>query len=547
MSAFLAVKNDAFHRLLPHHSQLALTTSTLAAFLALVLQLLDAHHARAAESNARPNIVVIMADDLGYGDVSCYGATALKTPHIDQLAAEGRRFTSGYCSASTCTPTRYSLLTGTYAFRGKRTGIAPPNAPAIIKPGTETIASILKRAGYATGVIGKWHLGLGGEQGPDWNGELKPGPLEIGFDTCFLLPTTNDRVPQVYVQDHRVPNLDPADPLWVGTKKPSPDHPTGITHRKTLKMDWSHGHNSTIHNGISRIGFYTGGHAARFRDEDLADKWVEKSNEFIEKHKNRPFFLFFSSHDIHVPRIPHERFQGKTSLGFRGDAIVELDWCVGELMKTLDRLNLAESTLVVFCSDNGPVLDDGYKDGAIEKIGLHRAAGPYSGGKYSVYEGGTRTPFITRWKGRIQPGQSEQLVCTIDLAASCAALTSQSLPDDACLDSFNVLGALLGEQDARGRDHLVQQDNGNHGNYGFRVGEWKLHRHDKTSARNVVVESKLANKKVPKFQLFNLAEDAAEKTNVIDKHPEVAGQLKARLAGILKDGRSRPVNTSPRP
>lgn len=487
-----------------------------------------------------PNVVVIMADDLGYGDVSCYGASSLSTPNIDRLAAEGLRFTSGYCSASTCTPTRYSLLTGTYAFRGKRTGIAPPNAPAIIKPGTKTVASILQRAGYATGVIGKWHLGLGGEAGPDWNGELNPGPLEIGFDTCFLLPTTNDRVPQVYVHDHRVPNLDPADPLWVGNKKPSPDHPTGISHRDTLKMDWSHGHNATIHNGISRIGFYTGGHAARFRDEDLADKWVEKSTEFIEQHQDKPFFLFFSSHDIHVPRIPHERFQGKTSLGFRGDAIVELDWCVGELMKTLDRLKLAENTLVVFCSDNGPVLDDGYQDGAIEKNGQHRAAGPYSGGKYSVYEGGTRTPFITRWKGRIAPGVSDELVCTIDLAASLAALTEQPLPEDACLDSFNVLGALLGEQDGEGRDHLVQQDNGSSGTFGLRSGSWKLHQYKKKSARNVVVERQLENSKVSEYQLFDLENDPAEKNNVIEQNPQVASRLKQQLSDIIDQGRSRP-------
>ncbi len=497
-----------------------------------------------------PNVIVIMADDLGYGDVSCYGATALQTPNIDALAEEGVRFTNGYCSASTCTPTRYSLLTGTYAFRGKRTGIAPPNSPAIIKPGTETIASILKRAGYTTGVIGKWHLGLGGAGGPDWNGDLKPGPLEIGFDTCFLLPTTNDRVPQVYVHDHRVPNLDPADPLWVGddqpsadqpsADQPSADHPTGLTHRDTLKMDWSHGHNSTIHNGISRIGFYTGGHAARFRDEDLADKWVEKSIEFIEQHKDEPFFLFFAAHDIHVPRIPHERFQGRTSLGFRGDAIVELDWCVGELMKTLDRTNLSENTLVVFCSDNGPVLDDGYQDGAIEKIGGHRAAGPFSGGKYSVYEGGTRTPLITRWKGRIKPRTSDEIVCTIDLAACLAALTEQALPTDACLDSFDTLDALLGEEGAKGREHLVQQDNGNSGTYGLRVGNWKLHRYDRKSARNVTVEAPLANTQVPQFQLFNLDDDPAEKTNVVDEHPDVASQLKNQLAEIIQQGRSRP-------
>ncbi|MEE3055420.1 MAG: arylsulfatase, partial [Planctomycetota bacterium] len=472
------------------------------------LLLLQACLLQAAET--RPNILVIMADDLGYGDVSCYGATELSTPHIDQLAREGIRFTSGYCSASTCTPTRYSMLTGTYAFRRKGTGIAPPSAPAVIKPGTETVASILQRADYETAVIGKWHLGLGGEKGPDWNGDLKPGPLEIGFDTCFLLPTTNDRVPQVYVHDHRVPNLDPKDPLWVGRKKPSPDHPTGRTHRDTLKMDWSHGHNATIHNGISRIGFYTGGHKARFRDEDLADKWVEKSIEFMEENKDKPFFLFFSSHDIHVPRMPHERFHGKTKLGFRGDAIVQLDWCVGELMKALDRLKLAEKTLVIFCSDNGPVLDDGYKDGAVEKNGKHRAAGPYAGGKYSVYEGGTRTPFITRWKGRISSGTSDEMVCTIDLPASLAALSAQAVPEGACLDSFNILDVLLGKKDARGRDHLVQQNNGNNGTYALKVGDWKLHRYDRKTARNKVVEKKLANTKVPRYLLFNLAEDRRE-------------------------------------
>lgn len=486
-----------------------------------------------------PNVIVIMADDLGFGDVSCYGATALETPHIDRLASEGLRFTDGYCSASTCTPTRYSFLTGTYAFRGERTGIAPPNAPAIIQPGTDTIASVLKHAGYQTAVIGKWHLGLGGPEGPDWNGALKPGPLEIGFDTCFLLPTTNDRVPQVYVHDHDVPNLDPADPLWVGTKKPSEDHPTGITHRETLKMDWSHGHNSTIHNGISRIGFYTGGHAARFRDEDLADKWVEKSIEFIEEHRERPFFLFFASHDIHVPRMPHERFQGQTKLGFRGDAIVELDWCVGELMKTLDRLDIADDTLVVFCSDNGPVLDDGYKDGAVENNGDHRAAGPFSGGKYSVYEGGTRTPFITRWKGKISPGVSDEVVCTIDLLASLANLTGQAVPQDAALDSIDVLGALLGDPQATGRTSLVQQDNGSRGTFGYRSGKWKLHRYDRKSARNVVVEQRLENTPVPKYMLFNLETDPAEKHNLIDQHPDIADRLQQELATIIEGGRSR--------
>ncbi len=485
----------------------------------------------------KPNLIVIMADDLGYGDISCQGAKTYQTPHIDRLAAEGLRFTSGYCTASTCTPTRYSLLTGVYAFRTKGTGIAPPSAPAIIQPGAATLPAMLRSAGYATAVIGKWHLGLGGPDGPDWNAEITPGPLDIGFDHCFLLPTTNDRVPQVYLQDRHVLGLDPADPIRVYQKKPSEDHPTGITHRDTLKMDWTHGHNQTIHNGISRIGFYTGGEKARFRDEDLADEWVKRSIAWIESQKDTPFFLFFASHDPHVPRMPHERFQGLTPHGFRTDSIVQLDWCVGEISAALDRLGLAENTLVVFCSDNGPVMDDGYADGALEKVGDHRAAGPFKGGKYSVYEGGTRTPFITRWKGTIAPGVSDEVVATIDLFASLAALTGAAVPEGAATDSVNVLDALLGVDGAEGRGELVVQDNGASGNFGFRSGKWKLVRHDKGKARNVVVESLLANTDVPKFQLHDLEADPGETRDLLEHQPELAVKLKKRLEEIVAAGK----------
>lgn len=485
----------------------------------------------------KPNLIVIMADDLGYGDISCQGAKTYQTPHIDRLAAEGLRFTSGYCTASTCTPTRYSLLTGVYAFRTKGTGIAPPSAPAIIQPGAATLPAMLRSAGYATAVIGKWHLGLGGPDGPDWNAEITPGPLDIGFDHCFLLPTTNDRVPQVYLRDRHVLGLDPGDPIRVYQKKPSEDHPTGITHRDTLKMDWTHGHNQTIHNGISRIGFYTGGEKARFRDEDLADEWVKRSIAWIESQKDTPFFLFFASHDPHVPRMPHERFQGLTPHGFRTDSIVQLDWCVGEISAALDRLGLAENTLVVFCSDNGPVMDDGYADGALEKVGDHRAAGPFKGGKYSVYEGGTRTPFITRWKGTIAPGVSDEVVATIDLFASLAALTGAVVPEGAASDSVNVLDALLGLDGAEGRGELVVQDNGASGNFGFRSGKWKLVRHDKGKARNVVVESLLANTDVPKFQLYDLEADPGETRDLLEHQPELAVKLKKRLEEIVAAGK----------
>jgi len=486
----------------------------------------------------KPNVLIIMADDLGYGDVSCNGFSAVETPNIDRVASEGLRFTNGYSSASTCTPTRYSLLTGTYAFRVKGTSVAAPNAPALIQPGTPTVASLLKQQGYSTAVIGKWHLGLGAGK-PDWNGELKPGPLEIGFDHCLLLPTTNDRVPQVYVENHRVRNLDPADPLWVGEKKPSKDHPTGRTHRETLKMDWSHGHNGTIHNGISRIGFYTGGMKARFRDQDLADEWVKESNKWIEANKDHPFFLYFAGHDIHVPRAPHERFVGKSGLGPRGDSILEFDWCVGELMKTLDRLDLAEKTLVIVCSDNGPVLNDGYKDQAVELLGQHKPAGPYSGGKYTVLEGGTRTPFITRWKGHINPGTSEQLVSTVDLPVSLAALVGQSVPADGCLDSFNVLDVLLGKPGAKGRDYILQQDNRG-ASFALRVGDWKFI-HNEARGRS----AKEAKSQGRGNQLFDLAKDPAEKIDLATDQPAEFKRLQTLLDQIISGDRTRPLIPEP--
>ncbi len=479
----------------------------------------------------QPNVVLIMIDDLGYGDIGCYGATAVKTPNLDRLAAEGLRFTSGYAAASTCTPTRYATLTGMYAWRQPGTGIAPPNATALIQPGTETLASIMKRAGYATGVVGKWHLGLGAKPEPQWNDELNPGPLEIGFDYCFLMPTTGDRVPCVYVENHRVVELEADDPITVTRKNPD-GQPTGITHRDTLKMDWSHGHNSTIVNGISRIGFMTGGHKARWRDEDMGDVFTAKAVDFIEKNKEEPFFLFFSTHDVHVPRMPHERFQGTTPLGYRGDAIQQMDWCVGQVLDKLDELKLAENTLVIFCSDNGPVLDDGYKDDAIEKIDGHKQSGPFRGGKYGIYEGGTRTPFITRWPAKIKPGVTDEVVCTVDLPGSMAALVGVDLQEEACPDSFNVLGALVGKKGSEGRDHLVEQGRG----LALRVGDWKYLEHPSAKP----VKSLTYEKGPGKFELFNLADDPAETTNLIEKQAERAAKMKAQLEAIREAGRSRP-------
>ncbi len=478
----------------------------------------------------KPNIIVIMADDLGYGDVSSYGATAVSTPNIDKLASGGLRFTSGYCTAATCTPTRFSFLTGMYAFRQEGTGIAAPESPSIIKPGTPTLPGMLKEAGYKTAVIGKWHLGLGDPK-PRWNDEITPGPLELGFDYCYLLPSTNDRVPSVYVENHRVANLDPADPLIVGEEAVSDTN--GETFRHTLKMDWSQGHNQTIHNGISRIGWFKGAHAARWRDEDLGDQFVKKSVEWITKHKDEPFFLFFSSQDIHVPRMPNERFHGSTHMGFRGDAIVELDDKVGAIIDVLEELNLADQTLIVFCSDNGPVLDDGYKDGAIEMLGDHKPAGPYRGGKYSPYEGGTRTPFITYWPGTINPATSDAMISTVDLAVSLNRLAGNEAPAGIFPDSYDVLDALLGKKNAGGRTFIFEEGVRS---FGLRKGDWKFVDHMTEDQVTRLTYQKPAGHR---YELYNLSDDPGEKNNIFTGQQDVAVEMMDQYEKIKKGEISR--------
>ncbi|MEZ6066025.1 MAG: arylsulfatase [Planctomycetaceae bacterium] len=424
-----------------------------------------------AAEPTRPNIIVIYCDDLGFGDVGCNGATAVETPHIDRLAEEGLRFTDGHSPSATCTPSRYAMLTGEYAWRKRGTGIAKGDAAAIIQPGRTTMASILRDAGYRTGVVGKWHLGLG-DGNLDWNGRITPGPLQIGFDYCYLIPATGDRVPCVYVENESVVDLDPADPITVSFGKPLTELPTGAEHPELLTMHPSHGHNQTIINGISRIGYMSGGESAWWKDEDMADRITGKAVEFVEREaavKGSPFFLYFSFHDIHVPRVPHPRFVGKTEMGPRGDAIAQLDWCVGELLATLDRLQLTEQALVIFSSDNGPVIDDGYKDQSVLRLGTHQPAGPWRGGKYSAFEGGTRVPFITRWPGRIKPGTSRALVSHVDFPAAFAALVAADVPSREIPDSVNILPALLGDS-AEGRTELVEHANA----LALRQGDWKF-------------------------------------------------------------------------
>lgn len=484
-------------------------------------------------SAATPNIVLIYADDIGYGDVSCNGATAVHTPHIDQIANEGINFTSGYCSSATCTPSRFSMLTGKYAFRQSGTGILPGDAAMIIDPKLPTLQSALQSAGYRTAAIGKWHLGLGADKNKDWNQKITPGANETGFDRTFLMAATGDRVPCVYVADGKVVNLDPSDPIEVSYKNPFPGLPTGIDNRSELKMDWSHGHNNAVINGVGRIGFMKGGTKAIWDDEKMGETFAAEAVKFIQASKDQPFFLYYALHNNHVPRIPNPRFVGKTTMGPRGDSIVEADWQVGEILRTLDELKLRENTLVIFTSDNGPVLDDGYKDDAVTKLGDHKPAGVHRGGKYSLFEGGTRVPTMARWPGHIKPGQSsEAMISQVDFPRTLAKIAGKEAPADAFPDSQDVSAALLGQSPA-GRDHIVEHASG----LALREGNWKFIPAGKGQAmnKNTGTETGIA----PKGQLYDLSKDPGEKINLAAENPEVMKRLATRLDAIRKSPGAR--------
>lgn len=492
---------------------------------ALFILLVTASQQSVAHASEKPNIVIIYADDLGYGDVSCYGATKVNTPNLDRFASHGLRFTNAHCTSATCTPSRYSLLTGEYAWRKEGTGIAKGDAIAIIKPGRTTIASILKNAGYTTAVVGKWHLGLGSEGGADWNGEISSGPMDIGFDYNFIIPATGDRVPCVFIENRRVVNLDPEDPITVSFSEPILVEPTGKDHPELLKMKPSHGHDMTIVNGISRIGYMSGGKSAWWVDEDIADVITGKALKFIENNKNRPFFLFFSTHDIHVPRVPDRRFAGKSGLGPRGDAILEFDWSVGEIINAIDNLNLAKNTIIIVTSDNGPVVDDGYIDEAVELLNGHTPAGPLRGGKYSLFDGGTRVAFMVRWNGKIKTGTSDALFSQIDLMASFAALTGQKLTSGEGPDSFNQLDVLLGNS-KRGREWLVEHA----GRLSIIKKEWKFIEPGPGIKLQVNTNTETGNDTLP--QLYNLKTDLGEKNNVAPQNPLVVKELTDLLQKI---------------
>jgi len=488
-------------------------------------------------TTGRPSIIVLYADDLGFGDIGCYGATRIATPSLDRLAAEGLRFQQGYAAAATCTPSRYSLLTGSYPWRNEKASILAGDAPLIIPPSTPTLPSLFKQAGYKTGVVGKWHLGLGNGD-LDWNGRISRTPLDVGFDSAFIMAATNDRVPCVYINGREVEGLDPDDPIDVRyvRNNPFPELPTGRDNPELLKMQYSHGHDMSIVNGVSRIGYMRGGARATWNDEDMAEVFLERALAFVIENRECPFFLYYALHQPHVPRISGRRFAGSTSLGPRGDVIAEMDWCVGRLLDELDRLGLADNTLIVFSSDNGPVLDDGYDDRAVELCGDHRPAGPLRGGKYSMFDGGARVPFLLRWPAEVKPGESTALVSHLDFMASFAALAGVRLDPDAAPDSLNLLPAFVG-QSQQGRDELVTE--GTQAQTVLRRGNWAfIPPHDGPA---VFPFTEIESGNSPEVQLYDLSRDIGQAENVAAENPDVVKELSARLEEIVRSDRTRPV------
>lgn len=480
-----------------------------------------------------PNVIFIYADDLGYGDLQCYGGTGARTPNVDRLAASGIRFTNAHATAATSTPSRYSMLTGEYAWRRPGTDIAAGNAGMIIRPERYTLADMFKNAGYTTAALGKWHLGLGDKGGEqDWNAPLPTALGDLGFDYSYIMAATADRVPCVFIENGKVANYDPSAPIEVSYEKPFEGEPLGKDHPELLyNLKHSHGHDMAIVNGIGRIGYMKGGGKALWKDENIADSITTHALDFIRTNKDKPFFMYFATNDVHVPRFPHDRFRGKNQMGLRGDAIVQFDWSVGQLLDELDKLGLTENTLIILSSDNGPVVDDGYADRAEELLGNHKPSGPLRGGKYSAFEAGTRIPALLSWPKEVRKGQvSEVLVSQIDWFSSLGALIGATLPKGSAPDSYNRLGNWLG-QDNTDRPWVIEQASDH--TLSVRTRDWK---YIETSNGPAMVpwgpKIETGYSKTP--QLYDMR-IGTEQENLAQKRPETVRELQRILKGVQEN------------
>ncbi|MFD2587376.1 arylsulfatase [Croceitalea marina] len=488
----------------------------------------DSKQKKKIEQEKNPNIIIFYVDDLGYGDLGCYGAQNVETPNVDLLAKGGIRHTDSHSSSATCTPSRYALLTGEYAFRNQA-AVLPGDAPLIIDTNKMTLPKMLQHNGYRTAVVGKWHLGLG-DGNLDWNKDISPGPKEVGFDYSFLIPSTGDRVPTVYVENNSIVGASKEDkPLIVSYANKVGDVQTGTDNPERLRQAADPQHSGTIINGVSRIGYMDGAESAWWKDEDFPDILTQKAIDFMKTSDGEPFFLFFSFHDIHVPRVPNNRFLGKSKMGLRGDAIVQMDWMTGQVMKALEATGKLENTLVIFTSDNGPVLNDGYEDGAAEELGSHKPSGGYRGGKYSVYEAGTRVPTITYWKNKIRPDTTAALWSQVDLIVSLAKITDSKLPIEIAKDGFDVSNVIM-NANAKGRDILVEES------YTLSLRE-NFMKYIAPMAKSKPLPNWIEGKGIDgghmyEPQLFDLKNDPWEKHNLAEKFPERVAQMQRALDSI---------------
>lgn len=473
-----------------------------------------------------PNIILINADDLGYGDLSCYGATKVRTPNIDRLAAEGRRFTDAHAASAVCSPSRYSLLTGRYPLRRNFWGPTGMDQPLSIDLNHLTIASLLKRAGYSTATIGKWHLGFG-EVKPDWNGELKPGPLELGFDYFFGLPIVNCIPPYVYVENHRVVGWDPDDPFVYGQES--------VTEKWPAK------------GGYAAIGGARRAHEL-YKDELVGTTFAEKSVEWIKRHGHEgadPFFLYLATTNIHHPFTPAPRFQGSSECGLYGDFVHELDWIVGEVVRAVEEIGQSDDTLFIFTSDNGGMLNNGGQDAW--KAG-HRLNGDLLGFKFGAWEGGHRVPLIAKWPGRIPAGsESQSLFGHIDLMATFARIVGRPLQDGEGVDSIDQLETLIGSPQGPLRDELIVSPN-SPDHLLVRKGKWVyIPAQDEGGFQGTEIGDHLLGgaaafkltgqvnsdfsadgdlkPDAPPAQLYNLEHDPRQARNIYSAHPDVVDEL----------------------
>jgi len=471
----------------------------------------------------RPNVLLIVADDLGLGDVSCYGSTTIKTPNLDSLASQGVLFNHAYATSATSTPSRYAMFTGMYPWRANM-AILPGDAPLVIPEDMPTMPKMFQDCGYSTAAIGKWHLGMGAGD-TNWNEQLTPAANTVGFNYTNLIPATVDRVPCVYVENGKVVNLDPNDPISINygdTKYPG--EITGRDNPGQMKMKFHHGHDGTIINGIPRIGHMKGGKAALWDDTTMAEYFLSKAKAFVDTVQS-PFFLYYGLHEPHVPRVPAKEFEGATKYGPRGDVIVEADYLVGEIVRYLDKKGLLDNTIVIFTSDNGAVVQDGYIDHSDELLADHDPHGGLRGGKYSLFDGGTHIPFFVYWKGHLQPSVSDAYICQIDFYASFAKMLGVKAPKG--LDSEEHLETFLGKSPEGRKMQILEAA----GRLAIRKDNYVLIPPYHGKATNAT-GNELGN--LSDFGLYNIENDRHQDVNIAAENPELVSKISAEMSKTIE-------------